>query len=120
LEKSKGHTVDGGVYIFELNKRYDIDGNVPWNTARLINHSCDPNCETDIIKGKIWIIAAEDIKKGEELTYDYAFAFDEDYDEHTCKCGAKKCIGYIVSQDDWAKLRRRLKKAKRQPALSQT
>jgi len=116
-EKSKNHTKDGGVYLFELNKRYDIDGNVPWNTARLINHSCDPNCETDIIKGKIYIIALRDIKKGEELTYDYGFDVD-DYEDHPCKCGAKKCVGYIVGEDDWPKLRRSLaqKKARRAKA----
>ena len=113
-EKSKNHTKGGGVYIFELNKRYDIDGNVSWNTARLINHSCDPNCETDIIKGKIWIIAIRDIKKGEELTYDYGFDW-EDYEDHPCKCGAKNCVGYIVGEEDWSRLRRSLaqKKARR-------
>src|SRR5690606_27581342 len=35
---------EGHVYIFELNKRHDIDGNVDWNDAKYINHSCDPNC----------------------------------------------------------------------------
>lgn len=115
-EKSKGHTKDGGVYLFELNKRYDIDGNVPWNTARLINHSCDPNCETDIIKGKIWIIALRDIKKGEELSYDYGFQFDRDYRDHPCKCGSQKCVGYIVDEEDWPKLKRALARARRKKA----
>ena len=112
-EKSAEHTKDGGVYLFELNKRYDIEGNVPWNTARLINHSCDPNCETDIIKGKIWIIALRDIKKGEELSYDYGFEFDRDYRDHPCKCGSKKCVGYIVDEDDCPKLKRSLARARR-------
>ena len=38
---------DGCVYIYELNQRHDIDGRVPWNLARRINHSCAPNCETE-------------------------------------------------------------------------
>jgi SET domain-containing protein len=36
------------VYVFELNKKYDIDGGVLRNHARFINHSCDPNCEVEI------------------------------------------------------------------------
>ena len=43
----------GAVYIFTLNKRHDIDGNVEWNPARLINHSCSPNCEAEISRGRI-------------------------------------------------------------------
>src|SRR4051812_43464807 len=50
-------TGDAAVYIFTLNKRFDLDGNVPWNTARLINHSCDPNCEAWISGRKIFIHA---------------------------------------------------------------
>ncbi|GIR92396.1 MAG: hypothetical protein CM15mP93_05830 [Thiotrichaceae bacterium] len=45
-----------------------MDGNYSYNVARLANHSCDPNCDTDIIKGKIYIMALRDIKKGEEIT----------------------------------------------------
>ena len=47
-----GKSGTGHVYLFTLNKKYDIDGNVPHNKARLINHSCDPNCEVQIIKGR--------------------------------------------------------------------
>ncbi len=38
---------DKAIYLFNLNKRYDLDGDFKYNTARLINHSCDPNCEVD-------------------------------------------------------------------------
>ncbi len=107
LEKSKNHTVSGGVYIFELNKRYDIDGSVSYNTAKWINHSCNPNCEVDIIKGHIWIISIKDIKKGEELVYNYGYNM-ENYEEHPCKCGSKNCVGYIVAEEDWPKLKRKL------------
>ena len=110
LDKSKRSKTTGAVYLFELNKRYDIDGYVPYNTARYINHSCDPNCETEIIQGKIWIIAIKDIQKGEELNYNYGYAFDEDFEEHPCLCGTDRCVGYILDEDDWSKLRRRLKK----------
>jgi SET domain-containing protein len=45
----------GSVYIFELNSKYDIDGFFEYNKARYINHSCNPNCEVDIVDGEIWI-----------------------------------------------------------------
>ena len=102
---------EGSVYIFELNKRYDIDGSPLYNNARYINHSCDPNCEVDIIKNEIWISSIKKIKKGEELSYDYGYPFDkDDYSDHVCKCSSIKCIGYIISQDDWSKYRKFIKK----------
>ena len=101
----------GSVYIFELNKKYDIDGSPLYNKARYINHSCDPNCEVDIIDDKIWISSIKKIKKGEELSYDYGYSFDkEDYKDHECKCSSKYCIGYIISSDEWHKLLKHLKK----------
>lgn len=95
---------EGSVYIFELNKKFDIDGSPLYNKARYINHSCNPNCEVDIIDNEIWIISIKKITKGEELNYDYGYPFDkDDYRDHICKCGSKNCIGYIISQDDWPK-----------------
>lgn len=98
---------EGSVYIFELNSRYDIDGSPLYNKARYINHSCDPNCEVDIINNEIWIISIKKIKKGSELSYDYGYPFDkDDFSDHICKCGTRKCIGYIISQDDWSKYKK--------------
>ena len=103
----------GSVYIFELNSRYDIDGSSKKNKARYINHSCSPNCEVNITKGKIWISSIKKIRKNEELSYDYGYEFDkEDYKDHTCKCGSKNCIGFIISSDDRAKYKRFIKKKK--------
>tara|TARA_Y200000002_G_scaffold382017_1_gene397690 strand:- start:479 stop:973 length:495 start_codon:yes stop_codon:yes gene_type:complete len=94
----------GSVYIFELDNKTDIDGSPSYNKARYINHSCDPNCEVDIINGKIWISSIRKINKGEELTYDYGYEFDkDDFRDHECRCGKKNCIGYIISSDDWPK-----------------
>jgi len=97
---------EGHVYIFELNKKQDIDGNVPWNTARLINHSCDPNCETSGDDDHIWIEAMVDIKEGEELSYDYCYDID-DYEDHPCKCGKKNCCGYIIAEKHRKKVLRK-------------
>ena len=109
FEKGQRGT-EGHVYIFEINDDYDIDGNVPWNTARFINHTCDPNCETEQDSDdRIWIIAMRNIKKGEELSYNYGYDLDY-YKDHPCKCGSKNCVGYIVNEDDWGKLRK-LKKS---------
>ena len=101
----------GSVYIFELNKKYDIDGSPEYNTARYLNHSCNPNCEVDVIDNEIWISSIKNIKMGTELTYDYGYEFDQDdYKDHLCKCGSKNCIGFIISSDHWEKYLKHLKK----------
>ena len=89
---------DKDIYLFNLNNRYDLDGDFKWNTARLINHSCDPNCEVEGKGLEIWVTSKRIIKKGEELSYDYGFGFDQDYKQFPCKCGSKKCCGYIVRE----------------------
>ena len=104
IKKYLNSESDGSVYIFELNKKYDIDGSPLYNKARYINHSCDPNCEVEIIEEKIWITAIKDIKKTDELSYDYGYEFDsDDFRDHICKCGSKNCIGFIISSDQWPK-----------------
>ena len=95
-------------YLFTLNKKYLLDGDFKFNTARLINHSWDPNCEVlEISKTKIWVTAMRDIKKGEELSYDYGFGFDSNYKDHKCKCGSKNCVGFIVREGSRWRIKRR-------------
>lgn len=107
-------TGDAAVYIFTLDDDWDIDGQVPENAARLINHSCDPNCEAFIEEDQIWIAALRDIDKDEELFFNYGFDL-ECYEDHPCRCGAERCVGYIAGEEYWPKLRRKLaaKKAAR-------
>ena len=100
-------TGSGAVYIFSLDDEYDIDGNVSWNPARLINHACETNCEAQSVDDEIWIVATRDIKKGEELHYDYGYDL-ANWREHPCLCGFASCIGVIVDQ----KLRKRLMRTK--------
>ena len=102
---------DGCVYVFELNQRHDIDGAVSWNLARRINHSCDPNCEVEVVRGRIWIVAVRPIAAGEELSYDYGFDYT-DWREHPCRCGAATCPGYIVKSSQRWRVRRALIAAK--------
>ena len=86
----------GNVYIFTFSDQYDIDGKVLRNTARYINHSCDPNCEAEITRRSIWIVALRDIKAGEELSYNYGYP-PELYKEWPCLCGAENCFGKILT-----------------------
>ncbi len=120
IKKYLDSSKTGSVYIFELNKKYDIDGNVKRNKARYINHSCDPNCEVDIVNNEIWISSIKNIKKGKELSYDYGYEFDkDDFRDHTCKCGSKLCIGFIISSNDWTKYKKYIDKIIKKRSLIQ-
>ena len=94
--------------------KINLSGDFTYNPARLINHSCNPNCEVDGKGLKLWIFALRDIKKGEELSYDYGFGFDQDYKQFPCRCGTKNCCGYIVREGS----RWRIKKSKKYKNLS--
>ncbi len=85
-------------YIFTLNDEQDLDGRVSWNPARLINHSCAPNCEAELEEDRIWIIAARDIQAGEEITFNYGYDL-VDYQDYPCRCGSAHCVGYIVAEE---------------------
>ena len=97
------------IYLFNINKRFDLDGDFKFNKARLINHSCNPNCEVFGKGLKVWVYAMKNIKKGEELSYDYGFSFDENFRQFPCNCRSKNCVGYIVREGS----RWRIKKLKR-------
>jgi SET domain-containing protein len=98
-------TGSGAVYIFELNRKQDVDGDVSWNPAKFINHSCNPNCKYQRKDNHIWIVSRRDIKKGEELSYDYGYDLEE-YKNHPCRCNSKNCIGYIIGKRYWKKFER--------------
>ena len=86
------------IYLFNINKRFDLDGDFKFNIARLINHSCNPNCEVFGEGLKVWVYAMKDIRKGDELSYDYGFSYDENFRQFPCNCRSKKCVGYIVRE----------------------
>lgn len=79
-----------------------IDGD---GMGAYLNHSCEPNCEVDEIKGRVWIMAIRDIGAGEELLWDYNL-YDDD-DPAPCHCGSAKCRGTMYSREWLATLRRR-------------
>jgi hypothetical protein len=73
-------------YLFEISTRKTIDGAPRWNTARYINHSCRPNCEPNIHKGRVFIHAKRAIRPGEELAYDYGINYFNEYLKDICGC----------------------------------
>ena len=85
-------------YIFALSETQDLDGNVDWNPARFLNHSCAPNCEAQLEDQRIWVVVIRQIRAGEELTFNYSYDL-ESYREHPCNCGAPGCVGYVVAEE---------------------
>jgi SET domain-containing protein len=78
-------------YLFEVNSRKTIDGTTRKNIARYINHSCKPNCEPEIERGRIFIDAIKSIKPGDEFTYDYGEEYvDEHIKPYGCRCAPCK------------------------------
>jgi len=77
-------------YLFEVTPNKTIDGWNKRNTARYINHSCRPNCEVEIRKGRVWVMAKRNIKPGEELAYNYGKNYVESFIKPIgCRCA--KC-----------------------------
>jgi SET domain-containing protein len=80
------------VWLFDLQDGTFIDGD-PKAPGACVNHSCEPNCYTEIDGTQVFIMADRTIAPGEELTYDYQF--DADQEIHPCACGAAHCRGTI-------------------------
>jgi len=96
----------GARYMFEINRRRTVDGSSRRNVARYANHSCRPNAESDVVKGKVILRAIKNIKPGDEITYDYGEEYFEIFLKATgCKCD--KCV----------ERRRKQRNARRKAAL---
>ncbi|XP_026776632.3 histone-lysine N-methyltransferase 2D isoform X1 [Pangasianodon hypophthalmus] len=84
-----------GIYMFRINNEHVIDATLTGGPARYVNHSCAPNCVAEVVtfdkEDKIIIISSRRIPKGEELTYDYQFDFEDDQHKIPCHCGAWNC-----------------------------
>lgn len=104
-------------FLFTVSSRTVIDASHGGNEARFINHSCDPNCETEIENGRVWIYAIRDIAPEEELHYDYAYERSGDETEkderlYRCLCGTAKCRGSIMEPIEEFEKRQRAKARK--------
>ena len=90
-EESDRREARGAKFMFELNRRWTIDGSSRRNVARYLNHSCRPNAKPVLRKGCIVIVALRRIEPGEEITYDYGKEyFDYFIRNGGCRCAACK------------------------------
>ncbi|TTO95319.1 Histone-lysine N-methyltransferase 2A [Bagarius yarrelli] len=88
-----------GCYMFRIDDYEVVDATMHGNSARFINHSCEPNCYSRVVnidgQKHIVIFALRKIYRGEELTYDYKFPIEEPGNKLPCNCGAKKCRKFL-------------------------
>jgi SET domain-containing protein len=108
---------DNHTFLFIVDKKTVIDAGIGGNDARFINHKCDPNCESEIKKGRVFIVATRSIKEGEEIGYDYQIGREKDDPEnvdeiYACRCGSPKCRGTML----WPAKRPAPKKRKKKVA----
>ncbi|MBV8731896.1 MAG: SET domain-containing protein-lysine N-methyltransferase [Acidobacteriia bacterium] len=76
-------------YLFTLDDYWTIDGAIGGSGAEIINHSCEPNLYTRIVRGHILYMSKRVIRLGEELTVDYRFS--DKLDPVPCRCGSRNC-----------------------------
>ncbi|XP_061506543.1 nuclear receptor binding SET domain protein [Anopheles gambiae] len=85
-------------YFLTVEPDLTIDAGPKGNVSRFINHSCEPNCETQkwtIGETRvIGLFAIKDINAGEELTFNYNLE-SLGNNKRVCLCGAGKCSGFI-------------------------
>lgn len=105
-------------FFFSLESGKIIDGGDGGSDARWINHSCAPNCEAQEEKGRVFIHALNDIKRGEELCYDYGLVIDDKITkslkkDYECLCGADECRHTMLAIVEKKKKKKKKKKAKK-------
>jgi hypothetical protein len=90
-------------FLFSIDDDVVIDAAFHGNDARWINHSCDPNCDAVVENGRLWIETIREVRRGEELAYDYAYELEERHSpaakrRYPCRCGAANCRGTILTK----------------------
>jgi SET domain-containing protein len=92
---------DSHTFLFTVSSRTVIDARRKGNDTRYINHRCDPNCEAQIRRGRVFIVAIRNIWPGDELGFEYNIGREDDDppnvdDIYACRCGARRCRGTIL------------------------
>ncbi len=111
-------------FLFTVSGRTVIDATHGGNEARFINHSCAPNCESEIVRGRVFIFALRDILAGEELAYDYAYErngeeTEREEEQYRCLCGTSECRGSIMEPRETYERRHRQLERERAKARAQ-
>jgi uncharacterized protein len=114
---------DNHTFLFIVDARTVIDAGVDGNDARFFNHSCDPNCESVIENGRVYIEMIRAAQPGEELTYDYQIQREADdpadIDEvFACRCGVPQCRGTMLWPTKRKTARRHASQAKRRKTVA--
>ena len=93
--------IEHHTFLFTVDDEFCLDGGRDGNEARFFNHCCDPNCESLIEDSRIFVHAIREIRKNEELNFDYLLVRDDDLPEnwrelYACRCGSAKCRGFML------------------------
>ncbi|XP_060527554.1 histone-lysine N-methyltransferase NSD2 isoform X2 [Cylas formicarius] len=85
-------------YFMTIDNDRIIDAGPKGNLSRFMNHSCNPNCETQkwTVKGdtRVGLFAIQDVDIGSELTFNYNLEC-VGQERKLCQCGALNCSGFI-------------------------
>lgn len=94
----------GSEYSFEFDEGLQLEPDAPF---RYVNHSCDPNCEFDLLEeppldGRpsqchLYLIALRDIQPDEQITINYNWTAECAI---PCECGSENCIGWVVCDEE--------------------
>jgi SET domain-containing protein len=118
-EEARGNT---HTVLFAIDDKMVIDAGVDGNDARFFNHSCEPNCTSEIVRRRVYLKTLREIMPGEELTYDYEIPNEGESEKtarekYPCYCGSPNCRGTLLLPP--AKPRRKAKRGapkKKRPA----
>ncbi|MGH0155894.1 UNVERIFIED_CONTAM: hypothetical protein FKN15_030106 [Acipenser sinensis] len=85
-------------YMLTLDKDRVIDAGPKGNHSRFMNHSCQPNCETQkwTVNGdtRVGLFALAEVPSGTELTFNYNLECLGN-GKTVCKCGSPNCSGFL-------------------------
>ena len=110
-EERKGNT---HTVLFAVDDKTVIDANVDGNDARFFNHSCDPNCTSEIVRKRVYLRTLREIQPGEELTYDYEIPNEGETEADAkrkwpCHCEAPNCRGTLLLPPKKPRVKRKAK-----------